>query len=87
MGLKKSDLIGKLEVVEILNFSQSEKDGKEIVVLNVQLGNKKFDVGLFGCAEEVLDKHGSEEDGKKLLEIPASKIGDGDGMVWINHPY
>lgn len=86
MGLKIKDLMGKLESVEILNFSQAERDGKEIVVLNVQSGDKKFDVGLFGCAEEVLEKHGSEKDGKKTLQIPASKIQD-EKMVWINHPY
>lgn len=77
--------MGKMEKVEILDFSQSEKDGKQIIVLKCASGDKKFDVGLFGCSDEVLEKHGEEKDGKKWINIPASKIGD--GMVWINQAY
>lgn len=87
MGLSKEQLADvKLEQVEILEFSQTQKDGKEICVLKVTDGNKNFDVGLFDCADEVLDKHGDRKDDKNFLSIPASKIKE-DGMVWINNIY
>jgi hypothetical protein len=87
MGLTIKDLNGKMEQVEILDFSQSEKEGKSIVVLKVQSKDKTFDIGLFGCADEVLYQRGSEKDGKKILEIPASKISTDEKIVWINQPY
>lgn len=88
MGLKLEQLTGKLETVEILEHSQTEKDGKQIVVLKVEKDGNKFDVGLFGAdvTEKILDKHGSEENGRYLLKIPASKIKE-EGMIWITHPY
>jgi len=91
MGLKLTDLIGKLKAVEIVGMSQAEKDGKQIVVLKVQDENGEHDIGLFGSdvAEKVLADHGDMDDGgKTLLDVPASKLKPKDeGIMWINNPY
>lgn len=87
MGLKFSDIVGEMEKVQILEMQQSEKNNVQVVVLKCKTkDNKPLDVGLFGCAEKILDEHGSKTDGKLWLEIPAAKIKD-EGIVWINNPY
>ncbi len=88
MGLKISDLYGKLEQVEIIDVSQTEKDGKQICVLKVKHNTNQFDIGLYGedIVSKILDKHGLQEKGKNFLKIPSSKIKD-DGLVWINSIY
>jgi len=87
MTLKLTDLAGKMAQVEIVDYSQSEKDGNQIVVLKCSYNDKLYDLGLFGSStiENVLEQHGTTEDGKHLLMIPESKLHE--GMVWINNPY
>lgn len=87
MSLKLSDLVGKMEKVEILEMQQSEKDGKGVVVLKCVKGDKFLDIGLFNCAEKVLSEHGSKADGKLFLEFPSAKIRDGQGVIWIKEVY
>jgi len=88
MGLKIGDLAGRLEEVEIINFSQTEKDENKIVVLRVKQGNKVFDVGLYGSStiQKILEDHGFKVDDKNFLEIPASKMTE-DKIIWFNQPY
>jgi hypothetical protein len=89
MGLKLSDLSGKMKKVEIIDVSQTEKDGNKICVLKVKDSNKTLDIGLFGddVVEKILEQHGVNEKGKNFLEIPESKIKENVGMIWFNTSY
>jgi len=89
MGLTRTDLVGKMESVEILEMSESTKDDKQIVILKCLTSqNKQLDVGLFGdkIADDVLEKHGISKNGKNHLNLPASRLKDG-GIVWVNAVY
>ncbi|MFH1607195.1 MAG: hypothetical protein ABIC91_07635 [Nanoarchaeota archaeon] len=89
-GLKLTDLAGEMKTVEILDQSLAEKDGKKIVVLKCKLENDKpIDIGFFGedVATKVLETRGSKQNGKLLLEIPASKTLSNDKIVWFNSVY
>lgn len=88
MGLKITDLVGKLKTVEIVGMSQAEKEGKQIIVLKVKDENSEYDIGLFGSdvAEKVLDTHGKKEGTKTLLTVPLTKLKEGS-IMWINNPY
>ncbi len=89
MGLKIKDLFGKMVKVEILDFSQSQKDGKSITVLRCENDGAQLDIGLFGedVADKVLEAHGSSEKGKNYLEVPESKLTTDGGMIWMNQAY
>lgn len=90
MGLDRKDLIGsgKLKSVEIVGTDQAEKNGEEIMIVRLKDGDKEYSIGLFGAdtIDRILDEHGREEDDKKLLEVPESKLKK-EGIAWINNPY
>ena len=90
MGLERKDLIGSVQLksVEIVGSDQAEKNGEEIMIVKLKDDDNQYSIGLFGAdtINKVLEEHGREEDGKKILEVPESKLKK-EGVGWINNPY
>ena len=88
MGLKLTDLIGKMVNAKILASDVKAKS----VIFELEYDKESFKVGVFKreVAEELLEKHGSsDKKGINFLSIPKSFLVENDDGIgkWVNNVY
>lgn len=82
MALNVEDLLGKKVEGELTSADRTSKNGQDMLLLGVNIGDKAYKYGIIGAEriQEVLQSGRKEADGRIILKLDQPK---GGSITWI----